>query len=138
MRHSDADLYARGAATAVASWEEDARGAAAAAVMRLHGVAAAVFPHGPERGGFNNGLLDRDLGSAERTDAVRAMRAAYDAAGVDRYAAWVHESDEGMRAELSGLGFTLQESTRAMGMSLEDIRLARPDVELGCLAWSEY
>jgi GNAT superfamily N-acetyltransferase len=66
------------------------------------------------------------------------MEAAYSSAAVDRYAAWVHESDEGMRAELSSRGYTLDESTRAMGMSLEDISLALPEVELGPLDWVEY
>jgi hypothetical protein len=51
--------------------------------------------------------------------------------------AWVHESDEGMRAELSGRGYTIAESTLAMGVSLEAISLARPEVELGPLEWSE-
>ena len=48
------------------------------------------------------------------------MVAAYEAAGVERYAAWVHEGDEGMRAELARRGFTVEESTRAMSLSLGD------------------
>ena len=55
-------------------------------------------PEGPERAVYNNALLDRDLGHTERAAAVDAMAAAYRSAGIDRYAAWVHESDEGMRA----------------------------------------
>jgi ribosomal protein S18 acetylase RimI-like enzyme len=66
------------------------------------------------------------------------MQAAYDSADVDRYAAWVHESDEGMRAELIRRGYTFQESTRAMGMSLDDSVLALPAVELGPLDWVAY
>ena len=124
----------RGAATLLASWEEYARGSAGAALQRLDGVAAAVFPNDPERGVYNNALLDRDLGPAERAAAVDAMAAAYRAAGVDRYAAWVHESDDGMRAELSGRGYTVEESTRAMGMSLDAIAHGRPEVELAPLA----
>jgi ribosomal protein S18 acetylase RimI-like enzyme len=135
---TDKDLYIRGAATLLASWEEYARGAGAAALQRLDGVSAAVFPSGPERGVYNNALLDRDLGPLVRAAAVDAMAAAYRAAGVERYAAWVHESDEGMRAELSARGYTIDESTRAMGMSLDDISVARPDVELGRLDWPEY
>ena len=80
-----------------------------------------MFPSDPERAVYNNALLDRDLGPTERAAAVDAMETAYDSAGVDRYAAWVHESDEGMRAELSRRGYTVDESTRAMGMSLDDI-----------------
>ena len=66
------------------------------------------------------------------------MAAAYRSAGIDRYAAWVHESDEGMRAELSGRGYTIAESTLAMGMSLDAIAVALPEVELGPLDWPEY
>jgi len=134
----DADLYLRGAATLVASWRAYARGSVGAALMRLDGVSAAVFPSDPERAVYNNALLDRDLGRTERAAAVDAMEAAYDSAGVDRYAAWVHESDEGMRTELSARGYAIDESTRAMGMALADISLALPEVELGPLAWAEY
>ena len=59
---TDSDLYVRGAATLFASWEEYARGSAGAALKRLDGVSAAVFPSGPERAVYNNALLDRDLG----------------------------------------------------------------------------
>jgi GNAT superfamily N-acetyltransferase len=132
------DLYGRGAATLLASWEEYARGSAGAALERLNGVSAAVFPTEPERAVYNNALLDRDLGRAERAAAIDAMDEPCRSAGVDRYAAWVHESDKGMRAELSGRGYTIEESTRAMGMSLDEISLARPEVEFGPLDWAEY
>jgi GNAT superfamily N-acetyltransferase len=135
---TDNDLYVRGMATLVASWEEYARGSAGAALRRLAGVSAAVFPSEPERAVYNNAVLDRDLGPTEREAAVDAMEAAYYSRGVDRYAAWVHESDEGMRAELSRRGYTLDGSTRAMGMSLDDISVALPEVELGPLEWAGY
>ena len=138
MVTTDHDLYARGAATLLASWDEYARGSAGAALRRLDGVAAAVFPSDPERGVYNNALLDRDLGPTARAAAVEAMAAAYRSAGVERYAAWVHESDEGMRAALTGRGYTLDESTRAMGMALDDLCVGRPDVDLGLLDWPEY
>ena len=128
---TDTDLYVRGAATLLASWEEYARGSAGAALVRLDGVSAAVFPSYPERAIYNNALLVRDLGPTERAAAVDAMEEAYNSAGIDRYAAWVHESDEGMRAELSSRGFTLDDSTRAMGMSLDDISLALPEGDQG-------
>jgi len=72
---TESELYRRGAATLVASWEEYARGAVGAAVHRLPGVAAAVFPNEPERGVYNNALLERDLAAAERADALDAMEA---------------------------------------------------------------
>ncbi len=132
------DLYIRGVATLLASWEEYARGSAGAALRRLNGVSAAVFPSEPERAFYNNALVARDLGPTERAVAVHAMEAAYHSAGIDRYAAWVHESDEGMRAELSGRGYTIEESTRAMGMSFSDLSPALPEVELGPPDWAEY
>ena len=92
---------------------------------RPPGVAAAVFPHQPERAVYNNALLDRDLAPGERAEAIDAMEAVYAAAGVDRFAAWVHESDGALRAELEPRGYTLDTTTRAMGMALDDIALPR-------------
>jgi ribosomal protein S18 acetylase RimI-like enzyme len=135
---TDADLYRRGAETLLASWEEYARGASGAAVQRFPGVGIAVFPNGPERTVYNNALLERDLTAAERTDALEAMEAAYAAAGVTRFAAWVHESDQALRGDLERRGYTLDSSTRAMGMALDDIRLPRPQLDLGPPDWSEY
>ena len=91
-----------------------------------------MFPSDPDAV-YNNALFDRDLGPTERAAAVDAMTATYNSAGVDRYAAWVHESDEGMRAELTSRGYSLAESTRAMGMSLDGRSLALPAIELGPL-----
>jgi GNAT superfamily N-acetyltransferase len=135
---TDDALYSRGCQTLLASWAQYARGSDGAALHRLSGVAAAVFPMEPERGVYNNALLDRDLGRTERAAAVDAMAAAYRSAGIDRYAAWVHESDEGIRAELSARGYAIAESTMAMGMSLDAISLTRPEVELGPLDWPDY
>ena len=135
---TDADLYRRGAKTLLASWEEYARGATGAAVRRFSGVGIAVFPNGPERVFYNNALLERDLVAHERTDALAAMEAAYAAAGVTRFAAWVHERDQAMRGELERRGYTLDESTRAMGMALDDLRLPRPQLDLGPPDWLEY
>jgi GNAT superfamily N-acetyltransferase len=135
---TDAELYLRGRDTLLASWEAYARGAAGAELHRLPGVAAAVFPHEPERAVYNNALLDRDLGASERAGALDAMAAVYAAAGVARFAAWVHESDEPMRAELEQRGYTLDTTTRAMGMALDDIAVARPQIPLRPARWLEY
>src|SRR3954469_7220388 len=137
-RATDDQLYLGGCATLLAAWAQYARGSDGAALQRLSGVAAAVFPNEPERAVYNNALLDRDLGRTERAAAVDAMAAAYRSAGIDRYAAWVHESDEGMRAELSARGYAIAESTLAMGMSLDAIAVTFPEVELGPLDWPEY
>jgi GNAT superfamily N-acetyltransferase len=63
---------------------------------------------------------------------------AYDSAGVDRFAIWVHETDEAMREELAGRGYGIDETTLAMGMSLDRVPAAQGDVEVGALAWTQY
>ena len=122
MNHvSDADLYDRGIATLLACWAEFARGSKGATLERGKGFAAAVFPSGPERTVYNNAVLDRGLGAPERGIALDAMEAAYASAGIDQFAAWVHESDLAMSHELLRRGYTLAEQTRAMGRSLDDL-----------------
>jgi GNAT superfamily N-acetyltransferase len=135
---TDAELYLRGSDTLLASWEAYARGATGAALHRLPGVAAAVFPNEPERAVYNNALLDRDLGASERAGALDAMEAVYAGAGVARFAAWVHESDEPMRAELEQRGYTLDTTTRAMGMALDDIAVPLAEIPLRPARWLEY
>lgn len=135
---SESDLYTRGAETMLAAWEEYARGAADAAVRRLAGVTAGVFPCGPERAFYNNALLERGLDTADRASAVEAMEAAYAAGGVAQFAAWVHESDAPMTGDLEQRGYVVQETTRAMGMALDEIRLPRAVIELVPADWSEY
>jgi ribosomal protein S18 acetylase RimI-like enzyme len=135
---TDAELYARGAGTLLASWGEYARRADGAAVHRFRGVATAVFPKGPERAVYNNALLERDLPSAARAAAVDAMEAAYARASVTRFAAWVHESDEAMRRDLERRRYALDGSTRAMGLRLEETRPARPEVDLAQPDWLDH
>jgi hypothetical protein len=50
------------------------------------------------------------------------MEEAHETAGVNRYAAWVHQSDEGMRAELDGRGYTATISSTRGGSA----RYGRP------------
>jgi GNAT superfamily N-acetyltransferase len=66
------------------------------------------------------------------------METVYAAAGVARFAAWVHESDEPMHAELKRRGYTLDTTTRAMGMALDDIAVPRPQIPLRPARWLEY
>ena len=107
--------------------------------MERHpGVAAAVFPNEPERAVYNNALLDRGRPAAERADALDALEAAYAAAGVGRFAAWVHESNEAMRRDLERRRYTVDQTTRAMGMALDDVRLPAPQIDLAAAAWPEY
>jgi ribosomal protein S18 acetylase RimI-like enzyme len=135
---TSADLYARCVDTLLASWEAYARGSQSAAVIRATGVASAVFPQEPERSVYNNAVLERNLGPAQRARAIDAMEGAYASATVAGFAAWVHESDAAMRDELEARGYALVESTRAMGMALADVRVARPELELAAPDWGEY
>jgi GNAT superfamily N-acetyltransferase len=135
---TDSDLWRRGRATLLASWEEYARGASAAAVRRLPGVDVAVFPNEPERAVYNNALLQPGLAARERADALDAMEGLYDAAGVTQFAAWTDESDGAMRRELERRHYVLDTTTRAMGRWLDDLRVPRPSIALEAAAWSEY
>src|SRR6478752_6517525 len=107
MAHSDADLFARGVATLLASWEAYASSCDGAELKRLPGVSVAVFPSGPERAFYNNALLERDLGRTASAAAVDATEATYRSAGIERYAVWIHESDEAMRDELGRRGYRI-------------------------------
>jgi GNAT superfamily N-acetyltransferase len=126
-----ADLYRIGSETLLASWKAYARGSRDAHVIRAPGVAAAVFPHEPERTVYNNALL-------EQASAIEAMEAAYAAAGVERFAAWVHESDAMLREQLEARGYTLDATTRAMGMELGGLGAAPPQLELDPPEWPAY
>lgn len=133
----DLDLYRRGIATAVACWTAYARAIPGAQVHRLPHVDVAVFTDGPERDVFNNAVLAHGLGAQERRDAVDALVTTYADAGVTLYAAWVHETDTAMLAELAGRGFVHQETTWAMGRSLDPAAGAsHADVDAG--TWAEY
>jgi len=135
---TDADLYDRGVRTLVASWQWYAQGCPRAAVVRPEGVAVALFPDLPERQLLNNALLERGLSSSSRARAIAAMEAAYASAGITGFAAWAHEGDQAMREDLAARGYTVAESTRAMGMALSDLRLSQPAIELAPTDWAEY
>jgi GNAT superfamily N-acetyltransferase len=135
---SDNELYERGAATLLASWDEYAKGSPGAEVARLKGVSAAVFPEGPDRAFYNNALLRRGLDGPGRESAIEAMLAGYASAGVTRFAAWVHESDTEMRADLEARGHRVEETTRAMGLALEDVRPYERDRSVRPAEWDEY
>jgi GNAT superfamily N-acetyltransferase len=135
---TDDQLYRRGAATLRASWEAYAQASSGAAVHTHPGLAASAFPAEPERSVYNNALLKRDLAEAERTAAIDAMEAVYAAAGVDRFAAWAHETDVAMRSDLERRGYVLDTSTLAMGMALDGLRGARPHLDLVDVQWTDY
>jgi ribosomal protein S18 acetylase RimI-like enzyme len=135
---TDTDLYLRGTNTLVASWEQYAREVCGAALVRSPGVAVGVFPNEPERSVYNNALFDRGLALADRVGAADVMESSYRQARITRFAAWVHETDAAMRGELERRRYTVTESTRAMGMTLDEIRLPRSDVFVTRADWSEH
>jgi GNAT superfamily N-acetyltransferase len=135
---TDAQLYARGIGTLLACWAENARGAAGARLLHLAGVAVAVFPAEPERTFFNNAVVARGLDRAARDVAIEAMEAAYASARITDFAVWVHELDAAMCDDLVRRGYSVNEMTRAMGMALDDLAVARPTIPLAAPDWSEY
>jgi ribosomal protein S18 acetylase RimI-like enzyme len=135
---TDAELYTRGIETLVASWEVTAAGSRGAAVRRFHGGAAAVFPADPERRLYNNAVVDRNLAPAEGWRALAAIETAYADAEIDRFAIWVHEGDEAIRAELDLRSYAVAESTRAMAMMLDDILMPRPRIDPGPAGWEAH
>jgi len=76
------------------------------------------------------------------TEARAAMLAAleeeYVESGVDRYAVWVHEGDAELRDDLEERKYVVTESTRAMGMALNDLDVPRPELDVTAADWSDY
>jgi ribosomal protein S18 acetylase RimI-like enzyme len=135
-----AGLYQRGIETLIASWQAYASCATGASVQRRAGLTAAVFPRDPERGVYNNALLDHAFinSAAALPGALAQTRAAYAEAGVERFAVWVHETDPAAQRGLERLGFVLDTTTRAMGMPLDHLRLPQPELDLRALEWPDY
>jgi ribosomal protein S18 acetylase RimI-like enzyme len=125
--YSDDGLYARGCATLLASWQAYTQGARGARLHRRPGVCIAAFPEGPERTVYNNALLERHLGPRARAAAIDELTSTYADARIESFAAWVHESDDDLRADLEDRGFRLDTWTRAMGMPLDELRPAPVD-----------
>ena len=134
----DDDLYRRGRDTLVASWSAYASGAEGGRMLHAPGVAAAIFSRAPERGVYNNAVVDRELPARERVAAIEALEAAYAEAGVDRFAVWVHETDAALRADMERRRYVIDTWTRAMGMGLDGLALPRPDLDLTAPDWNDY
>ena len=122
----------------VGSWQHFAGQATGSRLVRPPGVAIAIFPSEPERSVYNNALFERGLVSTERVEAVEATEDAYRQAGIASFAAWVHEGDSALRWNLPRRGYTVAESTRAMGMTLDGIIPERPPIEVVQADWSEH
>jgi ribosomal protein S18 acetylase RimI-like enzyme len=134
----DDELYRRGIQSALACWAEIARWTDGATIVRAPGMTAAVFTSGREREVYNNAVLDRGLSAHDGQRAIDAMEAAYAAAGLTRFAAWVHESDEVPQEALLARGYSIDEATRAMGMQLGESHSQRPSIQLEVATWAEY
>lgn len=114
---TDAELYSRGTATLVASWEDYAQHETAAALVRSPGVAIAIFGHEPERAVYNNAVLETALGPVARADAIEAFHilvARLDGGNVATAMAFDWGSDSGIynvatmeHARRGGLGAAL-------------------------------
>ena len=126
------DLYRRATETLIASWEAYARAASGRAhVHRSPGVAAAVFPHEPERGIYNNVIVE----DASALDEVEAI---YAAARVTRFAVWVHDGDDASRAAVEARGYVFDSATRAMALELADLPPEPSPIDVAPLAWPGY
>jgi GNAT superfamily N-acetyltransferase len=132
------ELYERQVDTVVASWRAYARYSAGAFVRAVEGASICVFPAEPERGIYNNALLPRGMGAQRCASAVEAMESIYRTASIDRFAAWAHESEAALIEELTGRGYGLDTSTRAMAMPLERLAVPRPRMALVELDWGGY
>ena len=100
-------------------------------MRRLPDIAAGVFPCEPERGIYNNVIV-------ERAAALDEVEAIYDAAGVERFAVWVHDSDDATRAAVESRGYVFDSSTRAMARELADLPPEPSPIDAAPLAWPGY
>lgn len=125
-------------ANLLGSWTRIAEGTAGASIEQFPGAVVAEFPTGPERLFYNNAVLARDLDESRVREAAGAIIRAYENAGIDRYAVWAHESEQAANAEMTHRGFRVDTTTRAMAMSLDEIAVPRPELELGPSDWNEY
>jgi GNAT superfamily N-acetyltransferase len=97
-----------------------------------------VFPSGPERAVYNNAVLQPGLRARQCDHAIEAAEAAYGSARIASYAVWVHENDVDSQARLRERGYSVDETTRAMGMELRDLHVVRPAIEFGEPVWGDY
>jgi GNAT superfamily N-acetyltransferase len=132
------EAYRRMAAGLIAASRHFAAASPGAFVIDEPGTSIDVFPTPPDRGVYNNALFDRGLNAAGRKVAIEAMEATYRHAGIDRYAAWVHESDAPLIADFLGRGYRLSEANRAMSVRLDDLTIPRPELDVVDPGWPEH
>ncbi len=112
--YTDEELFDRSLATLVESWAYLASGSPGATVEEVDGIVIAAFAAPPEREFLNNAVLPR--GRRRIGAALEGLERVYAERGIERYAIWVHESDEATAAEVAGRGYALDTTTRTMAM----------------------
>jgi ribosomal protein S18 acetylase RimI-like enzyme len=130
-------LYERQARSLVASWAGYATASDGAAVYTDAGADIGVFPSEPERSFYNNALMSRGRDVEANASALDAIEARYARARIDSYAVWIHESDAAAIGVAERRCYRVNEWTRAMAMSLDDLAVDRPVVDLGDPDWGE-
>lgn len=113
------ELFDRSVSTLVQSWGYLAKGSPGAAVIEADGAAIAAFVHEPDREFLNNTVLAR--GVADLGTVLDTVERVYAEHGVERYAVWVHESEEATAHEIGARGYGYDSSTRAMAMRIADL-----------------
>jgi ribosomal protein S18 acetylase RimI-like enzyme len=116
---AEALLFDRSVATLVRSWAYLATGSPRAEVIETDGAAIATFVHSPDREFLNNTVLTRRIGNLGPT--LDTVERAYAHRGVERYAIWVHESEEATAREVEARGYVYDSSTRTMAMPIADL-----------------
>lgn len=113
------ELFERSVATLVQSWVYLAKGSPGAEVIEADGAAIAIFVHSPDRRFLNNTVLARGVANLGAT--LDTVERSYADRGVERYAVWVHESEEATAREIKARGYSYDSSTRTMAMPISDL-----------------
>jgi ribosomal protein S18 acetylase RimI-like enzyme len=116
---TDDELYERSLSTLVGSWRYSATGSPGAEVIEAAGAAIAVFVEPPERGILNNAVLGSGLNDTGA--ALAAVEHTYAARGIERFAVWVHESEEAAARAVLARGYRYDSFTRDMAMPLYEL-----------------
>jgi GNAT superfamily N-acetyltransferase len=118
-RPSTVELFDRSIATLARSWAHLADGSPGAEVIETDGALIAAFVHSPDREFLNNTLLTR--GVSELGRCLDRVEGVYADRGIERYAVWVHESEDAVADEVRNRGYRYDTSTRAMALPIEQL-----------------
>jgi GNAT superfamily N-acetyltransferase len=103
-------------ASLLAFWAGLARSSSGARVVRVEGIAAAVFPAPVEREVFNNAVAPR--WRPLEGPALAALAALYRDNGIGRWQLWVHEDEPAQSRRAQAAGLVVDTSTLGMAMPL--------------------